>query len=211
MNDMPENERQEMARLQRMLEEVTASDRARPAPNDPEVAGLREAWLAFGRLLEAADQAQSENWNPESIQQKEPLRKQAARHNRHLTVTTTAAAALIIALGLGWWLRHDGRPKGHGLPDVVSAPHKDVQPQPLKNNVPVPAVVNNEASKTQQATTSNSAASATAWDDTIDTQIASVSQEIESVRQTWQHRVDDADMVQYRIDEVSEGMLNNAL
>ena len=58
---------------------------------------------------------------------------------------------------------------------------------------------------------STSPAKTSTWDDAIDDQIASVSQQIESVRHTWGHRVDDVDLVQYRVDEVSTGLSKDAL
>ena len=54
-------------------------------------------------------------------------------------------------------------------------------------------------------------AKASTWDDPLETQIASVSQEISDVEQNWQHRVDDADVVQYHIDEVSATLQNDKL
>ena len=48
-------------------------------------------------------------------------------------------------------------------------------------------------------------------DDPLETQIASVSQQINNVAQNWQHRVDDVDLVQYRIDEVTDSLQNDAL
>lgn len=49
------------------------------------------------------------------------------------------------------------------------------------------------------------------WEDSLETQIASVSRQISSVEQNWQHRVDDLDLVQYRIDEVSDSLQNDTL
>ena len=73
----------------------------------------------------------------------------------------------------------------------------------------VATVVPNDTNK--QKTSDRTATKTSAWDDPIDTQITAVSQQIDSVRQTWQHRVDDADLVQYRIDDVSAGLSKDAL
>jgi hypothetical protein len=215
MNDMPENDRLEMERLQRMLEDVTAADRSHTAPQgEPEAARLRDAWLAFGRLLDAAEEAQSGNWNPGSIQQVEPRKKQAEKRNRHFGPIVAAAAALIIALGVTFWLTRDIRPNGGGGPEVVGGKPKDIRPSQVvqQPNVPAPneqpVVANNNATKPKQE---SSAAKTSTWDDPIETQIASVSQEIDSVRQTWQHRTDDVDLVQFRIDDVSVGLSKDEL
>ena len=57
---MNDSTNQDIARLKQMLEEVTAAD-AVIAPDaggtegDAESASLREAWLAFGQVIRAAD------------------------------------------------------------------------------------------------------------------------------------------------------------
>ena len=65
-----------------------------------------------------------------------------------------------------------------------------------------------KATAPKQSTTP---AKTSTWDDSIDEEITSVSQQIESVRQTWRHGVDDVDLVQYRVDEVSAGLTKDAL
>ncbi len=216
MNDIPDMERWEAERLQRMLEGVTAADRADPVPRDePEAAGLRDAWLAFGRLLDAAEEAQSGNWHPKSVLQSEPPKKQPAKRGRYVAAFAAAAAALCVALGLGWWLSRGGQPNGNGGQAIVkkdsktdqpqAAPTQQNQPQPIAPTMPVPSIASNETNKPKKS------ADHSAWDDPIATQITEVSQQIDSVRQTWQHRTDDVDLVQYRIDEVSAGLSKDAL
>ncbi len=207
MNDIPDKERWEAERLERMLEEITSDRHRDVSRSEPEAAGLREAWLAFGRLLEAADKAQSGSWNPKGIQQSEPLRKPATKRSRHVAVFAAAAAALCVALGVGWWLSRGGQPNGNRGPAVVKKETttdqpqtvQQIQPRPITPTVPAPSIASTKAAENS------------VWDDAIDTQITAVSREIDSVRQTWQHRVDDADMVQYRIDEVSAGLSSDAL
>jgi hypothetical protein len=208
MNDIPDKERWEAERLQRMLDEVTSDRHRDVSRNEPEAAGLREAWLAFGRLLEAAEAAQGGSWNPESIRREELRKTVVARRSRHFGAMAAAAAALVVALGLSWWLTRGGRPNGNGGPAVVHNDVKPDQPQQVAPNVPAPAVVHNEPNRPKQE---GAVAKSSAWDDPIDTQITAVSQQIDSVRQTWQHRVDDADLVQYRIDDVSAGLSKDAL
>ena len=117
MNDMPENDRLEMERLQRMLDDATRANRTHAAPHDePEVASLRDAWLAFGRLLDAAEEVQGESWNPDSIRRSELSRKQVSRRSRHFAAMAAAAAALVVALGLSWWLTRGVQPNGNRGP-----------------------------------------------------------------------------------------------
>ena len=63
----------------------------------------------------------------------------------------------------------------------------------------------------RQPSSPGRAAKASTWDDPLDTQIATVSQEIRDVQQNWQHGVDDVDLVRYRIDEVSDSLQNDSL
>jgi hypothetical protein len=44
----------------------------------------------------------------------------------------------------------------------------------------------------------------TAWDDTVDTRIAQVGQQMALVEQNWQARADSLDMVQYRLESVEQ-------
>jgi len=206
MNNLPEED-EDTERLQRLLEEVTA-ERTHRAPRDAE-AGLREAWLAFGRLLEAADQAQGENWDLEGITPKEP-RKQTSHRERYLRTIAALAAALCVAVGVSWWLAHRAAQVNPQAPIV----HSEGQHAQRLPNEPVPPVPNRIIAVQKNITTPphvSSAANTTAWDDSLDTQITSVSQQIESVQVAWQHRVDDLDLVQYRIDEFSTGLTDDAL
>ena len=43
-----------------------------------------------------------------------------------------------------------------------------------------------------------------AWDDTVDTRIAQVGQQMALVEQNWQARADSLDMVQYRLESVEQ-------
>ncbi len=206
MNNLPEED-ENTDRLQRLLEEVTAEG-THPASRDAE-AGLREAWLAFGRLLEAADQAQGENWSLEAITPKDP-RKPASHRQRYLRTIAALAAALCVAVGVNWWLAHVG-PQGNPQAPMAHTEGQGAHPQP---NEPAPPAPNRVIAVQKNMTTppkAGSAANATTWDDSLDTQITSVSQQIESVQLAWQHRVDDLDLVQYRIDEFSTGLTNDAL
>ena len=90
--------------------------------------------------------------------------------------------------------RQAGQPRSRRLPQTATPPQ--VKPQPEK--------ASNRQAKALAAKTA-------AWDDPLETQIAAVSRQIGNVQQNWQHRVDDVDLVQYRIDAVADSLQNDTL
>ena len=79
----------------------------------------------------------------------------------------------------------------------------------MKQEQPKTAVARAEQAMKKQPNAGT--AKTSTWDDPLETQIASVSQQIRNVEQNWQHRVDDVDLVQYRIDEVADALQNDPL
>jgi hypothetical protein len=246
MNDMSEREPDETTRLQRMLEEATA-DRTHPTSQDEGVE-LRATWLAFGRLLNAADEAQptqarsASEWTQliqarsasegarsiearsasegtasiprslaESIDAHVSNERRKVRRIRTWVAIATAVAAVcivfaeVVNIGLNNWRGLVDWQIKHNASVVQQAPPQPPAPAVVHNDIPTPL------KKTNLQKPAAGAAKESIWDDAIETQITSVSQQIESVRQDWRHRVDDVDLVQYRIDEVSAGLTNNAL
>ena len=113
-----------------------------------------------------------------------------------------AAAALLVAVAFGWWIGRDGKQDNREPSLARNAPRRN-RPQPRRAGAgEQPA---NEASRRPRT------AKTSTWDDPLETQIASVSQQISNVEQNWQHRVDDVDLVQYRIDEVADSLQNDTL
>jgi hypothetical protein len=220
MNDMPEKDDEDMDRLQRALEDATARDdrdAGRAASDDRDTAAMRETWLAFGRLLEAAEVAEGP-WKKTIAREPKLLRR------RYLVALTTVAAAVCLTLAIGWWLAADRRSSNHDTPVVRSTEPQQVQPQAAKGSAAIavqtparhaPLIVRNDATpivkKPAIQKQSAGAACSSVWDAAIETQITAVSQQIDAVQQTWQHRVDDVDLVQYHIDEVSAGLANDPL
>ncbi len=249
MNDMPDNEHEKDDRLLRLLEAVTAPrDKRGPShlAERDEYADLRETWLAFGRLLETASEAQAIESRcasggieagsaskeiklmPRSLAERPALsdsidahvashQRQVWRLRRFAAILAVAAAACGILLelggvGLNWWLARAGRQINQGFP-VAGPAQPNAAPQPAAPQAPVPGVVQNNATTVEKKASipKQSTARTSTWNDAVDEEITSVSQEIDSVQQSWRHRVDDADLVQYRIDEVSAGMSGDGL
>lgn len=226
MNDSTNQDNQ---RLKQMLEEATAADAAVPCATnsqegDTETTSLREAWLAFGQLIRVADASL-----PAMPDIAAPIAPQKSRRSRWsrswwIGLVAATAAALLIAVTVGWWSHRD---RGAGIQpaarsSVAASPTPTV---PVKQERPTTAVsraeqATNEQAKTDPTVTFNTVPSHTAtskpatstWEeDPLETQIASVSEQIRNVEENWRHRVDDADLVRYRIDEVTDSLQNDKL
>ena len=209
MNDSTNPDTQ---RLKQMLEEATAADASVAGDtasaghsasecHDAETASLREAWLAFGQLIRAADASLAVMPNIAT-----PIVPKKSRRSRWLGLIVAAAAALLVAVSFGWWI-------GRGLKQGAREPSLAQTVTPGQAT-PQAEKVATEQPKTGTTKTPNTATPNTAtstWDDPLETQIASVSQQISNVEQNWQHRVDDVDLVQYRIDDVTDSLQNDKL
>lgn len=192
---------QDIQRLKQMLEEATAADTS--VAGDAETASLHEAWLAFGQLIRAADASLPAMPNVAlSVAPQKPCR------SRWPGPIAAAAALLLAAVTLGWWIRHDGKQDNREPSLAQTAAPQQAIPQPeIATNKNAVAGTNNATNKKPTATT----AKTSTWDDPLETQLASVSRQIRAVEQNWQHRVDDVDLVQYRIDDVADSLQNDPL
>ncbi len=204
MNDESD---QDTLRLKQMLEEVTAADAS--VSVDAETASLREAWLAFGQLAAAADASL-----PAMPDLMISIAPRKARRSHWLGLIAATAAALLVAVTLGWWIRGGSRQQngnGNGGEPAVAhaAAPKQAKPQTMEQGQPKPAVAQGKKAMANKSKTG--AAATSVWDDSLETQISSVSRQVGNLEQNWQHRVDDLDLVQYRIDEMSDSLQNDVL
>lgn len=204
MND--ENDR-ETLRLQQMLESVTAADAS--VAGDVETASLREAWLAFGQLAEAADASL-----PPPPNLMTSIVPQKGGRIRWPALLAATAAALLVAVTCGWWISRDGKQQGGHESDHAPSLAENAAPQQTarqatKQDLPEPPVA--RAERTPGAKSTAGKAATATWDDPLETQIASVSQQISNLEQNWQHHMDDVDLVQYRIDEMSDSLQSDTL
>jgi hypothetical protein len=208
-------------RLQRLLDEVTrpglsagGQSVARPQLEslsesaDAEAVALREAWMAFAQLVQAADDSLPAVAvaMPSELKVVVPRRPQ---QRRWIRMIASVAAMAIVAATLGWWIVRGIKQQHNGIDREPALAQKVMpkQPQTVKPAVaPQSAVVKktNEGAKAATSTTSG-------WDDPLETQIASVSQQIQDTEQNWRRRTDDVDLVQYSIDEVSNSVKNDEL
>ena len=208
---MNDSTNQDLQWLKQMLEEVTAAEtsvaghagsagHSTSESPDAERASLREAWLAFGQLIRAADASL-----PVMPNMVTAIAPQKPRRRRLLGLMVAAAAALLVSVTFGWWFGRDRKQDNREPSLAQTATPKQTNPQPeTKTAIAGVPKATNKQPKTGTNKTSN-------WDDPLEMQIASVSQQISNVEQTWQHRVDDVDLVQYRIDAVVDSLQNDKL
>ncbi len=109
----------EWKELQRQLEKATAPGDVQPGQLDPETARFREAWTAFGRLLETAQPRQAPPLA--RLKQRPPSR---SRH-RLLAVAVALAASLLLCAAATWIWRATVGPARPGM-----APHQTAEQAP---------------------------------------------------------------------------------
>jgi len=169
----------DLERMQRSLERATAAKDAPQADLDPQTASLREAWLTFGQLLEAAQPATElplDRW----------MTTPPARKRRWLLpVAAVLAASLLIGVVTTWMLRATNRPQGPG-----PAPEQTV------------ATSNHVAAPTPEQPTAAPAVNGSQWDDSLDEQLAQAGRQVAYAQQDQFPGADAFGLVQYRIEQV---------
>jgi hypothetical protein len=216
----------EMSKLEGTLQRATMPQgTALPPGAEHQEAALRETWLAFGRLLEAAEAAAppprpltlpfGEADHPVSAPRRAARSTvgSLAGSRRRLLATVSivvAASLLVVAVTVRTSNRAGQKP---ATASVTVLPQKGPGVAAGTNGQTTPAskavVVTQARAKPTVAPLADThqAASTTktaAWDDTFDTRIAQVGQQMALVEQNWQTRADSLDMVQYRLESVEQ-------
>jgi hypothetical protein len=162
----------DLSKLRRHLEALTAERCPAEAIQEEESAGLRAAWLAFGKLLEDSQaEADISSALPEARQgipaagdiwlaavkgvdsRPLPIARSLRRRKWLLAATAAAAASVLLALAAGWYVQRMKRAAGPS-PEQIAV---KVSPQlPGPTNRPAGAL-----------TTASRAADWT-WDDSVD-------------------------------------------
>jgi hypothetical protein len=180
--------------MQRSLEEATA---ARDAPADgdvladaldPETASLREAWLAFGQMLETASSQAAptiDHWG---------TLPPARRWQWRLPAAALLAASVLVAIAAAWML-HNTLWQG----TAAVAPEKTV-------------AANHEIAPSKQARAQTPPATdEPQWDDSLDEQFAQVGWQMLCIRQNQFFRTDAFGIVQYQLDQLSRAIQTDSL
>lgn len=186
--------------LERRLEQATAPADAPDVPLDAETASLREAWLAFGQVLEAAQPAPDE-----PLPLRIPVVRRDSRGHWWLAGSLALAASLLVMATAAWSLFFSG-----GLPGRTSSPAGVAQSEPshveqlegiaVESGMPAapsrPSTLPPAPTPDARVIAENDAAvdlatDELAWDDPIDEEIVLTGQVMVSIQQDW-YDVDQA-------------------
>jgi hypothetical protein len=172
-------------KLQAMLEQATGPDDASANTSDPQAERLRETWLAFGQLLEAAQPATDVSLLP--LGEEQGMRAEPRLVRPHLWCVTGAAAlaaSLLIGLATVWMLNGANRQSHIGADAQQTASN---QPQ------------------------SNTPAASTAWDDPLDQQIAELSQQLDNAKAGQLTMTDEFSEIQDRMKQFNQEVTADSL
>jgi len=195
-------------RLKQILEEATMADpsvtgqvdsarEVNGEPADTETAALRKTWQSLEQLIWSADASLPAMAAVHPDDRLETcLTVAKSRGGGRPGLVAVTAAMLLVAVACGWWTsRHGSR----GGPEDA----RTIATEAPSQSAPRSAAVKKQP-KTGTTKTST-------WDDPPERQIALLSQQITDVEENWRHRVDDVDLVQYRINEVAELLQRDAI
>ncbi len=176
----------EQGHLHKSLERATAPGNELPADLDAESAGLRECWLALGKLLGDAE-AVAGGAPPEAWKLSPPPQPRRWR----IIAAVALAASLLIAVGATIGVRIFSQPGGQPA-DEQHLAHGKAGNEGVKPTVPQP---NKPAATGNQIATGSDALD---WSDSLDEQLTSVAQAAVSVRY-------DADLNLHGLSAVERG------
>jgi hypothetical protein len=179
----------------RALEEATAIGDRPTEQLDAETASLREAWLAFGEMLEAA---QSPAYVSPILPEERPGLMAAPRHGRRrwqrLLAAGLLAASLLVAAATIW---------------TVSGPER----QEKRAGAPTQTVktTNHGAPTPKRRAESTSTANVPQWDDSLDEQFEQLSWQMLCVQENQAFRTDAFGRAQYRLEQLRETVQADSL
>jgi hypothetical protein len=193
-------------KLRRLLEQATDDEDAPADELDPEAASLREAWLGFGRLLDAAQPPAYDSplrlgeWqqvSPLPLGEGQGVRAVLRRRRVHRWLVSTAAlvaASLLIGIMVTWAPPTTDRAKS-------ASP---AAPQTTAINVPSATLV-------QQQRQAAKTAAEPQWDDSLDEQIAQIGEQVATARENQLSATDDFASMQYRIEQFRQEVQADSL
>jgi hypothetical protein len=204
----------EVKRMERALEQITAPAAAPRRDLPPEAQRLRDAWLAFGQLLEAADVAGTGHHasmvgvpsapvagtghtlgvvDEPLIEPRHTERAcyDKAQSRRPLILAAAAAAALLLAVGIYWACCGPG-----GSAVVPVAPDKMVT-APVQDQ-------NKSAPSNHVVRQSTAAAGDLKWDDKLDEQIQQTAQAATLAQNDGLRGVDVFDAMGYEVERTRQ-------
>jgi hypothetical protein len=176
----------------RLLGKATTADDAPADRLDPETASLREAWLAFGELLEAVQPGDCPNFH---VNENEtvPFGAHARPRRQRLLAAGLLAASLLVGAVTVWMLYGARQENPAAEPEQMAATNRQ------------------DAPSTQARAKNASTADEPQWDDSLDEQFAHVGWQMACVRQNQLFRTDAFGMVQYRMEQFRQTIQTDSL
>jgi hypothetical protein len=188
--------------MQRMLEKATTVGDVSADELDPETASLRDAWLAFGQMLETAQpDSDALLLSPDAttcapllpgeapIYAPLPLRERAERSHAlrswYVRAGSLLTVSLLIAVSTAWTLRvssQQANPNAESQTASATSPSK--QPR-----VQTPANANGPQ-----------------WDDSLDEPLAQVSWQMACIQQNQTLRTDAFGIIEYKLGQLSKAI-----
>jgi hypothetical protein len=196
-------------RIQFMLEKATDTGSSPPDALDSEIASLREAWLAFGQMLETASPPTSTTslcfrektkyspysplpWDEEQgVRAKRP---QTRRHWRHSLASALLAGSLLVAIATAWMLSNANQQADAPTPSdkiastdpIISPPKHSLAKSPAKADIPQ-------------------------WNDSLDESFAQVGWQMLCVRHNQFFRTDAFGVVEYQLQQFRQSIQKESL
>jgi hypothetical protein len=177
----------------RSLEEATAAGDDPAERLDPETASLREAWLTFGELLEAAQPRDFSAARLAEVRADMRIARMRRRWQR-LLAAGLLAASLLVAIATIWMLSNtNDRDKPTVTPTQMAGTKDPVAP----------------SQKAQPK--SVAAADTPQWDDAFDEKVEQVRWQMFCVQENQTFRTDAFGQAQYRLEQLSETIQADSL
>jgi hypothetical protein len=176
-----------------VLEEATAAGKRPAEPADAEFAPLREAWLALGEILDAA-QPNDTAFLSRVVERKSEINMATVRRRWHGSLMAAlVAASLLVAVATLWLAGFGNRPSGGAGPQQMANANQQVAPQ---SN----AMVKNE-----------NAADTPQWDDSFDDKLEDVRCEMLCVQGNQAFRTDAFGQAQYQLEQLRDTIQADSL
>jgi hypothetical protein len=184
--------------MQRMLEKATDAGDVSPDELDPESASLRDAWLAFGQMLDTAQPDSNVPLLPEKapiyaslLREEKRTRQSSAVLSWHVRAASLLAVSLLIAVATAWMLRSPG-PQAN----------PNAEPPKTASTDPVPAK--------QPHSRTLAKADGQQWDDSLDERVAQVGWQMLCIQQNQTLRTDAIGIVEYKLGQLSKAIQSDS-
>jgi len=206
-------------KIRRELEAITGRPGPLPAELDAAGVTLREAWLAFGRLLDEAEAPLAEpadTWHATRTGEVSPDRQTScpsgrearwgARRRTYATAIAVAVSVLVAVATVGILHEPDALPpSAPGNEDL--AVDRLVPPVIPKSLPPVP----DSRMQMQEEAPRIATTEAAEWNDSIDEEITSVAKAVIRVQEEWYARAGSFDAIHHGLDQVEEDINHGTL